>query len=56
MKEIYIAPQLELLCLAPEEQLALLPQDFDDYLGGEGENAVSGVIVDPDADLDYIFP
>lgn len=56
MKELYIAPQLELLCLAPEEQLAQLTRDFDSYLGGDGSGTISGVIIDPDADIDYIFP
>lgn len=57
MKETYISPELELLCLAPEEQLALLAQDFDSYLGGEGSSEnVSGVIMDPDMDIDLILP
>lgn len=57
MKETYISPELELLCLAPEEQLALLPHDFDGYLGGEGNSEnVSGVIIDPEGDIDFILP
>lgn len=57
MKETYLSPKLELLCLAPEEQLALLSHDFDGYLGGEGNSEnVSGVIIDPEGDIDLILP
>lgn len=55
MKELYIAPQLKVLCLAPAEQLAQLSQDFDSYLGGENSGNVSGAIMDFD-DIDLILP
>ena len=49
MKELYIAPELELLCLVAEEKLATNNElDFDDLLGTKGE----GVSVDPDLDID----
>lgn len=51
MKELYIAPELELLCLAPDEKIAS-SRDFDSYLGGEDSGGVSGVIIDPDFDID----
>ena len=47
MKELYIAPELELLSLAPAERLANNEIELDTLL--EGSNAVSA---DPNIDID----
>lgn len=47
MKELYTAPELELLCLAPQERLAA-ELDFDSLLAGTG----GGVSADPEIDID----
>ena len=47
MKELYTAPELELLCLTAEERLAA-ELDFDDLMAsGNG-----GVSANPDIDID----
>ena len=47
MKELYTAPELELLCLTAEERLAA-ELDFDDLMGSAGE----GVSVDINTDVE----
>ena len=53
MKETYIAPELNCLCLVPAEAVSRLPDSFDDYLGENAGNGIStgSVVIDPD-DLD----
>ena len=48
MKEKYISPELELLCLAPVENLANDDVDFDGLLGSQN----GGVSADPNVDID----
>lgn len=50
MKEFYISPELNLLCLTPEEKLMSSDSDieFDDMLQGSG----GGVSANPDIDID----
>lgn len=48
MKEKYISPELELLCLAPIENLANDTSEFDSLLGSQG----GGVSADPNVDID----
>lgn len=58
MKECYIAPELERICLLSAEAVAVLPNSFDDYMGGEpgGGSTGNGVVVDPDTDIDAVLP
>lgn len=51
MKELYIAPELELLCLAAEESLAQGELDFGEILGGPEQ----GESVMPDFDIEVIL-
>ena len=51
MKEKYISPELELLCLAPVENLANSEFDFDSLVGGQN----GGVSADPNVDIDIII-
>jgi hypothetical protein len=52
MKELYIAPELELLCLAAEERLATdLGVDFDGLMANSGE----GVSVDNNIDVEVLL-
>ena len=48
MKEFYISPELNLLCLTPEEKLMNDSVEFDDMLQGSG----GGVSANPDIDID----
>lgn len=48
MKELYISPELNLLCLAPEEKLMSNEVEFDDMLQGGG----GGVSANPEIDID----
>lgn len=48
MKELYISPELNLLCLAPEEKLMNSDVEFDDLLQGSG----GGVSANPEIDID----
>lgn len=53
MKKLYIAPELELLSLAPAERLANEVEiDFDTMLGSGG----TGVVSQPDIDIDVELP
>lgn len=47
MKELYIAPELKLLCLAAEERIAA-EVEFEDVLGAGG----GGPSVIPDEDIE----
>ena len=42
MKELYIAPEVEVLCFAPVENLAT-DIDFGDLIGGGGGSTLPGV-------------
>lgn len=57
MKEIYIAPEVELLCLVPAEAVAVSPASFDNYIGNEIPDIgnISHVIVNPDEDVEIII-
>ena len=46
MKELYIAPELELLSFAPAEQVANGSIEFDDVLGGGDGVKESGTDID----------
>ena len=46
MKELYIAPELELLCFAPAERVANGVVDFDNILGGGEGVKESGTDID----------
>ena len=48
MKEKYISPELELLCLAPVENLANSEVDYDGLLGAQE----GGVSANPNVDID----
>ena len=49
MKETYVSPELELLCLAPAERIAAnLDVDFDTLTGGQG----GGSITQGDTEID----
>ena len=57
MKEHYIAPELERICLLSAEETAVIAHSFDEYLGGTGNGiSAGGIVVDPDTDIDAILP
>lgn len=51
MKELYIAPELELLCFAAEERLASGDDGFDVEFSGLLQDA-GGVSANPNIDID----
>ena len=52
MKELYIAPEMELLCLAPAERLAAFELEFDTLMA----NHTVGISADPNIDIDVEIP
>ena len=52
MKELYTAPALELLCLAPVEELANSEVEMDEMLGGSGDPASYNAKTDIEIPLD----
>lgn len=53
MKELYVSPELELLCLTAEERLANNQIDYDDLMGGVNNgDAVTPSDNDIDVPLD----
>lgn len=52
MKELYISPELNLLCLAPQEKLMSDTVEFDTLLG----TYQPGAAVSENADIDIDIP
>lgn len=56
MKELYISPELKVLCFAPVERLALDLNDFVDFDNiVENSGADEPIVSDPDLDFGFDF-